>query len=159
MKLDTKKILTIGAGAVVGYLIFCKFMKSDAQKSSEGGAIGEEAPAEEGGIGGSGGSGGFGGSVAPLPPVIAPIITPIPVGYVSLGNNTLAPLSGLNPNKPSEAVVNISTTPETRATPPTPPPATSRPPITDVTGAPVSAVNKVKFADFDGDANFQDQLL
>ena len=82
MKLDSKKILTIGAGAVVGYLLFCKIMKKGAEKSlEEGGA------SEEGGIGGGGG-GGFGGGGGAIPPVVAPIITP-PAGYVVIGGNTI----------------------------------------------------------------------
>jgi hypothetical protein len=157
MKLDSKKILTIGAGAVVGYLIFCKFMKKGVEKSLEGG---EQAPSEEsmgggGGGGFGGGGGGFGGGSVTLPPVVTPIV---PSGYVVVGQGgLLAPLSGLNPNKPSESVVNISTTTNQRETPPTP---TTTPPITDISGAPVlSAQTKTKFTDFDGNPNFQDQLL
>jgi hypothetical protein len=150
MKLDSKKILTIGAGAVVGYLLFCKFMKKGAEKSLEGG----EQVASEEGMGGGGG-GGFGGGSVTLPPVVTPIV---PSGYVVVGQGgLLAPLSGLNPNKPSESVVNISTTTNQRETPPTP---TTTPPITDISGAPVlSAQTKTKFTDFDGNPNFQDQLL
>jgi hypothetical protein len=157
MKLDSKKILTIGAGAVVGYLLFCKFMKRADEKSLEGGAIGEEAPAEESGMGGGGGGfGGGGGYVAPLPPIIAPIITPIPAGYVSLGNNTIAPISAIQVGNPNTLGGVVTTTP-TRETPPPPPPPK---PITNSFGQAVSAVpQKDKFADFDGDANFQDQLL
>lgn len=156
MKLDSKKILTIGAGAVVGYLLFCKMMKSQAEKSLEGGAMGEEASAEEGGIGGGGGGGGFEDGGSYLPPVIAPIITPIPAGYVSLGNNTIAPLSGLNPNKPNDAVVNIATTQAGRETPPSPT-TTTKPPLVDVSGSAVSAV-KSKFLGLDGNMN-QDSIL
>jgi hypothetical protein len=156
MKMDSKKILTIGAGAVVGYLLFCKMMKKADEKSLEEGAMGEEASAEEGGIGGGGGGGGFGGGGSYFPPVVAPIITPIiPSGYTSVGNNTIAPLSGLNPNKPSQAVVNISTTTPTRETPPSPPPT---PTPTDISGAPVVAISKNKFVGYDGNMN-QDSIL
>ena len=156
MKLDSKKILTIGAGAVVGYLLFCKFMKSDAEKTLQGG---EEVPTEEGSGGGGVGGGGFGGgSVGSFPPVIAPII---PTGYISLGNNIVAPLSGLNPNNPNQAVVNIATTQAGRETAPPPPSPTTRPSTTDVAGAPVVSVpsKTAKFSDFDGNPNFQDALL
>lgn len=155
--MDSKKILTIGAGAVVGYLIFCKFMKRAGAKSLE-----EGAPSEEG-MGGGGG-GGFGGGSVPLPPVANPPyflqqnITP-PQGYVVVGQGgTLAPLSGLDPNRPSQSVVPISNVSTQRETPtPTPPPSTtttqtalaSRPPV----------VSASKFTDFDGNQNFQDALL
>jgi hypothetical protein len=114
------------------------------------------APAEQGGSGGGGG--GFGGGIGgggSLSPVVAPIV---PSGYIVVGQGgLLAPLSGLNPNKPSQAVVPISNVTPQRETPPTPP-SPSQP--TDILGAPVmSASTKVKFADFDGDANFQDALL
>lgn len=161
MKIDSKKILTIGAGAVVGYLLFCKLLKKGAEKSLEEGG----APSEEGIGGGGGGFGGGGGGSVPLPPVTNPPyflqqnITP-PQGYVVVGQGgLLAPLSGLNPNKPSQAVVPISNVQNQRETPPTPTP-TPPPPITDISGAPVmSAATKTKFTDFDGNANFQDLLL
>ena len=149
MKLDSKKILTIGAGAVVGYLLFCKFMKKGAEKSlEEGGA------SEEGGIGGGGGGGIFGGGGGSLPPVVAPIV---PSGYVVVGNNMIAPLSALQVGNPN-TLGGTPTTQASRETPPTPtpPPSTQ---MTDVSGAAVSSANKSKFSDFDGDANFQDQLL
>ena len=148
MKLDSKKILTIGAGAVVGYLLFCKFMKKGAEKSLE-----EGAPSEEGGIGGGGGGGIFGGGGGSLPPVVAPIV---PSGYVVVGNNMIAPLSALQVGNPN-TLGGTPTTQPSRETPPTP-----TPPIqTDVAGAPVVLVpsKTAKFSDFDGDASFQDQLL
>lgn len=159
MKIDSKKILTIGAGAVIGYLIFCKLLKKGAEKS-----LGEGGTPEEG-MGGGGG--GFGGGIggAPLPPVANPPyflqqnITP-PQGYVVVGQGgLLAPTSGLNPNKPNEAVVPISSVQNQRETPPTPP-STPPPTKTDISGAPVmSALTKTKFTDFDGMQNFQDALL
>jgi hypothetical protein len=166
MKLDSKKILTIGAGAVVGYLIFCKFMKRADEKSSEGGAIGEGASTEEGGIGGGGGGGfgGGGGSIAPLPPVIAPIITtPLPTGYVVVGGNTITPRENLLVNNVNSSIPNADAVANVgRGVPsPTPAPVVSKP-LTDVAGNAVVARPmpvKDKFADFDGDANFQDQLL
>lgn len=155
MKLDSKKILTIGAGAVVGYLLFCKLIKNRAEKSLEGG---EEAPAEEGGIGGGGG--GFGGGGGAIPPVVAPIITP-PAGYVVIGGNTITARENLqigNPNALGGGGTNTSTQ-SGRETPP-PPPAP-----TDVSGAPVVLVpsKTAKFSDFDGvdyDGNAnQDSIL
>jgi hypothetical protein len=153
MKIDSKKILTIGAGAVVGYLLFCKLLKKGAEKSLE-----EGAPSEEGGSGGGGGGfggGGIGGGGS-LPPVVTPIV---PSGYVIVGNNTIAPLSALqigNPNALGGGGMNANTQ-AGRETPPTPTPT---PPLTDISGAPVmSAATKTKFTDFDGDANFQDLLL
>jgi hypothetical protein len=148
MKLDSKKILTIGAGAVVGYLLFCKLIKSGGEKSLEGGA---EAPAEEGGIGGGGGGfGGGGGSIAPLPPIVAPII---PAGYVTVGNNVIAPLSALQVGNPNTLGGTVTTQP-TRETPPAPAPPK---PLTDVSGATVSSAAP-KFTDFDGNMN-QDAIL
>jgi hypothetical protein len=165
MKLDSKKILTIGAGAVVGYLLFCKFMKRADEKTLEGGAIGEEAPAEESGMGGGGG-GGFGGggsSIAPLPPVIAPIITPLPTGYVVVGGNTITPRENLLVNNANSSIPNADAVANVgRGVPsPTPAPVVSKP-LTDVSGSAVMARPmpvKDKFADFDGDVNLQDQLL
>ena len=155
MKLDTKTILTIGAGAVVGYLIFCKFMKKADEKSLEGGAMGEEASAEEGGIGGGdGGFGGGGGYVAPLPPVMAPIVAP-PAGYVVLPNsNNIVPFSAIQPENTNTVGGQVNTQPS-RETPPSPPPP---PPLKDVSGAPVSAISKNKFVGYDGNMN-QDSIL
>lgn len=153
MKLDTKTILTIGAGAVVGYLIFCKFMKKADEKSLEGGLEGE-APAEESGMGG-GGFGGGGGF--PMPPVIAPIVVP-PAGYVVLpGSNNIVPVSAIQVGNTNTVGGQVNTQP-TRETPPTPPPP---PPLTDVTGAAVSARPiplKDKFVGYDGNMN-QDSIL
>jgi len=163
MKLDTKKILTIGAGAVVGYLIFCKFMKRADEKALEGGATGEEVPTEEGEVGGGGGGGfgggggGFGGGggyVAPLPPVIAPIVVP-PAGYVVLpSSNNIVPLSAIQPENTNSVGGQVNTQP-TRETPPPPPPP---PRPIDVSGAPVVMINKDKFVGYDGNMN-QDSIL
>lgn len=173
MKIDSKKILTIGAGAIVGYLIFCKFMKRADAKSLEEGVMQEEAPIEEGGIGGGGGIFGGGGGSVPLPPVVTPIA---PSGYVIVGQGgLLSPLSGLNPNNPSQATVPLSTISTTRETPPPVPSSSSTPsstpsstaPSTNVASTspilrekpPVVSTTPSKFTDFDGDPNFQDQLL
>jgi hypothetical protein len=158
MKIDSKKILTIGAGAVVGYLIFCKFMKRAGAKSLE-----EGAPSEEGMGGGGGGIFGGGGGSVPLPPVANPPyflqqnITP-PQGYVVVGQGgLLAPTSGLDPNKPSQSVVPISNVSTQRETPtPTPPPSTT---TTQSALARPSVISATKFTDFDGTQNFQDALL
>jgi hypothetical protein len=164
MKLDSKKILTIGAGAVVGYLLFCKFMKSGTEKSLEGGAIEGEASAEEPSSeqgGGGGGFGGGGGSISPLPPVIEPIVNAIPAGYVYLGNNTIAPFSAVQVGNPN-TLGGVVTTQPTRETPPTPPPPPA--PNTDVSGAPVVAIasgtktGKTQFLGLDGNMN-QDSIL
>ena len=157
MKIDSKKILTIGAGAVVGYLIFCKFMKRAGAKSLEEGA------SSEGGGGGGGIFGGGGGSV-PLPPVANPPyflqqnITP-PQGYVVVGQGgLLAPTSGLDPNKPSQSVVPISNVPTQRENPtPTPTPTTTT--TQSALQTRPSVVSASKFTDFDGTQNFQDALL
>jgi len=185
MKIDSKKILTIGAGAVVGYLLFCKFMKRADAKSLEEGVMQEEAPTEEGGIGGGGGGGifGGGGGSVPLPPVAnIPVLTPIPTqGYVVVGQGgILSPLSGLNPNNPSQATVPISNVAPQRETPaPTPAPTSSsnivantspiilqKPPVVSTNTSPilrekppVVSTTPSKFTDFDGNPNFQDQLL
>jgi hypothetical protein len=157
MKIDSKKILTIGAGAVVGYLLFCKLLKKGDEKSLAEGGTPEE------GMGGGGG--GFGGGIggAPLPPVANPPyflqqnITP-PQGYVVVGQGgLLAPLSGLNPNKPNEAVVPISNVQNQRETPTQTPPSTSTTTTALATRPPV--VSASKFTDFDGNQNFQDALL
>ena len=164
MKLDSKKILTIGAGAVVGYLLFCKVMKKDAEKSLEGGAIGEEASAEEGGISGGGGGGfggGGGGGFLPVPPpaVIVNNTPYTPQSGVPMYNASQYTNTPQNPTGAPAPTTTASTT-TSRETPPTPPPVISKPPIVDVSGAPVSAVPKPsKFTDFDGNANFQDLLL
>lgn len=144
MKLDSKTILTIGAGAVVGYLIFCKLIKSGDEKSLEGG--GEAQPE-----GGGGGFGGGGGSVAPLPAIVAPII---PAGYVTVGNNVIAPLSALQVGNPNTLGGTVTTQP-TRETPPAPTPPK---PLTDVSGAAVVSATAPKFTDFDGNMN-QDAIL
>lgn len=158
MKLDSKKILTIGAGAVVGYLLFCKFMKSGAEKSLDTGAS-----TDEGGFGGGGGGGFGGGAIAPLPPVVA---SNLPPNYVIVPNTNVAisrdsalmsnVQSGNSPIASGDTSANIG-----RATPPPPPstPPVTKPPITDVSGAPVVAISASKFTDFDGNPNFQDALL
>ena len=157
MKMDSKKILTIGAGAVVGYLLFCKFMKRGAEKSLQGG---EEAPTEEQDMGGGGGGGGF----SPMP--ILPVTTP---PAVIVNNTSYTPQSGVptynasqytsTPQTPSGAPAPTTTASTTisRDTPtPTPIPDTSTSSTTS-TKPPVSAISK--FTDFDGNPNFQDQLL
>jgi hypothetical protein len=157
MTKNQKTFAYVGGGIL---LLLLLFRKKGAQKSlEEGGA------SEEGGIGGGGGGFGGGGGSVPLPPVTNPPyflqqnITP-PQGYVVVGQGgLLAPLSGLNPNKPSQAVVPISNVQNQRETPPTPTPTPSLP-KTDISGAPVmSALTKTKFTDFDGNQNFQDALL
>ena len=157
MKLDSKTILTIGAGAVVGYLIFCKFMKKDAEKSLEGGA---EAPSEEGGVGG-GGFGGGGGGYSPMPilPIVTPIVNPIVLpngGTISRQDASISNVqSGNSPIVSGDAVANVGRE--------TPPPPVTKPPITDVSGAPVVSLSTAKFTDFDGtdfDGNMnQDRIL
>ena len=155
MKMDSKKILTIGAGAVVGYLLFCKFMKRDSEKSLEGG---EEAPTEEG-MGGGGGGGGF----SPMP--ILPVTTP---PAVIVNNTSYTPQSGVptynasqytsTPQTPSGAPAPTTTASTTTSRDTTPPPSTTlSTSSTTSTKPPVSAISK--FTDFDGNPNFQDQLL
>jgi hypothetical protein len=154
MKLDSKTILTIGAGAVVGYLIFCKYMKSDAEKSLEGGA---EAPSEGGG-GGGGGFGGGGYSPMPILPIVTPIVNPIVLpngGTISRQDASISNVqSGNSPIASGDASANVGRE--------TPPPPVTKPPITDVSGAPVSRLT-AKFTDFDGtdfDGNMnQDRIL
>lgn len=152
--MDSKKILTIGAGAVVGYLIFCKFMKRAGAKSLEQGA-----PSEEG----MGGGGGGGFSPLPILPVTTPpavVVNTSPSPIVTLPNGSQIPLSNLstsNVQSGSSPITSADTTANIgRATPP--PPTTSaiatKPPV-----ASVSPTTSVKFTDFDGNQNFQDALL
>jgi len=160
MTKNQKTFAYVGGGIL---LLLLLFRKKGAQKSlEEGGA------SEEGGIGGGGGGFGGGGGSVPLPPVTNPPyflqqnITP-PQGYVVVGQGgLLAPLSGLNPNKPNEAVVNISTTSNQRETGATPTPSTTLANTStqaiSTTKPPVASIPS-RFTDFDGDANFQDQLL
>lgn len=146
MTKNQKTFAYVGGGIL---LLLLLFRKKGMQKSlEEGGA------SEEGGIGGGGGGGIFGGGGGSLPPVVAPIV---PSGYVVVGNNMIAPLSALQVGNPN-TLGGTPTTQPSRETPPTPtpPPSTQ---MTDVSGAAVSSANKSKFSDFDGDANFQDQLL
>jgi hypothetical protein len=154
MTKNQKTFAIIGVGAIL-LLLFRR--KKTSEKSLE-----EGAPSEEGMGGGGGGL--FGGGSAPMPPVANPPyflqqnITP-PQGYVVVGQGgLLAPTSGLDPNKPSQAVVPISNVTTQRENPtPTPPPSTtttqsalsSRPPV----------VSASKFTDFDVNQNFQDALL
>jgi hypothetical protein len=156
MTKNQKTFAYVGGGIL---LLLLLFRKKGMQKSlEEGGA------SEEGGIGGGGGGGifgGGGGSVI-LPPVVTPIV---PSGYVVVGQGgLLAPLSGLNPNNPTQAVVAISNVPTQRETPPTPTPSASSTTANASTQAiqntkpPVASATS-RFSDFDGDANFQDQLL
>ena len=156
MTKNQKTFAYVGGGILLLLLLFRK--KAQAKSLEEG------APTEGGSGGGGGGIFGGGGGSVPLPPVANPPyflqqnITP-PQGYVVVGQGgLLAPLSGLDPNKPSQAVVPISNVTTQRENPtPTPTPSTtttqsalsSRPPV----------VSASKFSDFDGDANFQDQLL
>jgi len=151
MKLDSKKILTIGAGAVVGYLLLCKFMKKDAEKSLEGG---EELPSEEG-MGGGGGLGGGG-------------FTPLPTPAVIVNNTSYTPQSGVPTYNPSQftnvpqtpsgapAPITTASTTTTRDTTPLPSTTLSTSSAT-ASRPPVSAISK--FTDFDGNQNFQDALL
>jgi hypothetical protein len=179
MKMDSKKILTIGAGAVVGYLLFCKFIKSGAEKSLEGGA---GASTDEGGFGGGGG-GIFGGGAIVPPPAITPIV---PQGYIPIAIPREQLLisniqSGNSPIASGDTSANIG-----RATPP-PPPSTSTPIVVpssvDISNVSDASANigrdtstsstrttpivdfkpnpstSAKFIDFDGNENFQDLLL
>lgn len=153
MTKNQKTFAYIGGGVLLLLLLFRK--KGQAKSLEQG------APTEEGGIGGGGGGGGiFGGgsNSVPLPPVVAPIV---PSGYVIVGQGgLLAPLSGLNPNNTSQAVVPISTTTAQRETPPTPTTTTANASTQAIqTTKPPLASATSKFSDFDGDANFQDQLL
>jgi hypothetical protein len=147
MKLNSKTILTIGAGAVVGYFIFCKFMNKGMQKSLEG------APSEDSGLGGGGGGGGFGGgggSVSPLPPIVAPIVPP---GYVVVGANTITSRDNLaiNPNTGTNSTFGTPVTTQPTRDIPAHAPAPATKPAVDVSGAPVSTVpTTTKFTDFDG---------
>lgn len=152
MTKNQKTFAYVGVGIL---LLLLLFRKKGMQKSlEEGGA------SEEGGFGGGGGGIFGGGASVVLPPVVTPIV---PSGYVVVGQGgLLAPLSGLNPNNPTQAVVPISNVATQRETPTTTPPSTTlantstqaiqstKPPLASLTS---------KFSDFDGDANFQDQLL
>ena len=183
MKMDSKKILTIGAGAVVGYLLFCKFIKSGAEKSLEGGA---GALTDEGGFGGGGG-GIFGGGAIVPPPAVAPILPP---SYVLLPNNVAIPREQLlisNIQSGNSSIASGDTSANIgRATPP-PSPSTSTPIVVpssvDISNVSDASANigrdtstsstrstpivdfkpnpskSAKFIDFDGNANFQDLLL
>jgi hypothetical protein len=82
-----KKVIYIGLGAVVAYLVYKKFMVKPADlRSAEAGMpqMGEEPIAEEPPAGGGGGGGGS----APLPPSpLESVITPVgetPVGVVPI---------------------------------------------------------------------------
>lgn len=82
-----KKVIYIGLGAVVAYLLYKKFMVKPADlRSAEAGVpqMGEEPIAEEPPAGGGGGGGGS----APLPPSpLESVITPVgetPVGVVPI---------------------------------------------------------------------------
>lgn len=149
MKIDSKKILTIGAGAVVGYLIFCKFMKRAGAKSLE-----EGAPSEEG-MGGGGGGGGF----SPVP--ILPVTTPPAV----IINNPPAytPQSGV-PTYNAGQFTNVPQTPSGAPAPTTTASttisrATPTPSATPTATLSTSPTTAMKFTDFDGNQNFQDALL
>ena len=163
MTKNQKTFAYVGGGILLLLLLFRK--KAQAKSLEEG------APTEDG----SGGGGGFGSGSGGGVPVIAPLVVPTPVvapnwlqqnvtppkGYVIVGQNgLLAPLSGLNPNNPSQAVVPISTIAPQRATP-TPTPTTTTTASTQAIQLPQPTLASAtsKFADFDGDANFQDQLL
>ena len=148
MTKNQKTFAYVGGGIL---LLLLLFRKKGMQKSlEEGGA------SEEGGIGGGGGGGIFGGGGGSLPPVVAPIV---PSGYVVVGQGgLLAPLSGLNPNNPTQAVVPISNVPTQRENPtPTPPPSTTT--TQSALQTRPSVVSASKFTDFDGTQNFQDALL
>jgi hypothetical protein len=149
MTKNQKTFAYVGGGIL---LLLLLFRKKGMEKSLEEGAQSEEGGSGGGGFGGGGG-GIFGGGGGSLPPVVAPIV---PSGYVVVGNNMIAPLSALQVGNPN-TLGGTPTTQPSRETPPTP-----TPPIqTDVAGAPVVSVpsKTAKFSDFDGDANFQDQLL
>ena len=150
MTKNQKTFAYVGGGIL---LLLLLFRKKGMEKSLEEGAPSEEGGSGGGGFGGGGG-GIFGGGGGSLPPVVAPIV---PSGYVVVGNNMIAPLSALQVGNPN-TLGGTPTTQASRETPPTPtpPPSTQ---MTDVSGAAVSSANKSKFSDFDGDANFQDQLL
>jgi hypothetical protein len=156
MTKNQKTFAVIGAGVLL-LLLFRK--KKGAEKSLEG------APTEDSGMGGGGG-GGF--SPMPILPVIAPIVTTpatTPSPLVTMPNGTQVPLSNLSTSSVqsgTSTIANADTTANIgRATPTTTTTTTTtaiatKPPVASVSSAPTSAV---KFTDFDGDPNFQDQLL
>lgn len=152
--MDSKKILTIGAGAVVGYLIFCKFMKRAGAKSLE-----EGAPSEEG-MGGGGGGGGF--SPVPILPVTTPpavIINNPPAYTPQSGVPTYNAGQFTNvPQNPSGAPVPTTTASTTTSRDTTPSASTTLTTSSAVASRP-SVISPRKFTDFDGNQNFQDALL
>jgi hypothetical protein len=154
MTKNQKTFAYVGGGILLLLLLFRRKAQAKAL---------EEGASSEGGGGGGGIFGGGGGSV-PLPPVANPPyflqqnITP-PQGYVVVGQGgLLAPTSGLDPNKPSQAVVPISNVPTQRENPtPTPTPTTTT--TQSALQTRPSVVSASKFTDFDGTQNFQDALL
>jgi hypothetical protein len=137
-----KKVIYIGLGAVVAYLLYKKFMVKPADvRSAEAGVaeMGEEPIAEEAP---SGGGGGGGGGSAPLPPSpIESVITPVgetPVGVVPIipiGRETTQSISQItNVNTKPEAITSsVSDVPKLSSFPTTqfqqaPTLTTSRPP-------------------------------
>jgi len=153
MTKNQKTFAVIGAGVLL-LLLFRK--KKGAEKSLEG------APTEDSGMGGGGG-GGF--SPMPILPVIAPVITPVvstPSPLVTMPNGTQVPLSNLSTSSVqsgTSTIVNANPSANIGRATPTPTPTTAlatKPPVASISSAPTNAV---KFTDFDGDPNFQDQLL
>jgi hypothetical protein len=151
MTKNQKTFAVIGAGVLL-LLLFRK--KKGAEKSLEG------APTEDSGMGGGGG-GGF--SPMPILPVIAPVITPVvstPSPLVTMPNGTQVPLSNLSTSSVqsgTSTIVNANPSANIGRATPTPTTAlTTKPPVASISSAPTSVA---KFTDFDGDANYQDQLL
>jgi hypothetical protein len=104
-----KKVIYIGLGAVVAYLLYKKFITKPADaRSAEAGVaetgeapVGEEAPA---------GGGGGGGGSAPLPPSpIESVITP--VGETPAGVIPILPIGRDTPQNISQ-ITNVNTKPE-----------------------------------------------
>ena len=155
-----KKVIYIGLGAVVAYLLYQKFMTKSEAKSTEGEAV-EEAAAEEAPSGGGGG----GGASAPAESASSPLATaPVEKSMTSTKSASIKPtsVSGLTavakpknygtaqrPTKPL-----TSSKPVSMGKPPVPAQIRVNPKLSGKLAAPRAVAPTARFAGFmDFDAN------
>jgi len=155
-----KKVIYVGLGAVVTYLLYKKFMTKSEAKSTEAEVV-EEAAAEEAPAGGGGGGG---GASAPVESATAPIaIAPVEKSITITKTASIKPtsVSGLAVSKPRNIGTAqrptkplTSSKPVSMGKPPVPAQIRVNPKLSGRLAAPRPVAATARFADFmDFDGN------
>lgn len=165
MEKQTKNIVALAAGLVVGYLAFCKLTKQSGAKSLSDANIGEEEDLgkEETPISGGGGGGGMLAGSTPVmgTPVYqnypAPIVVNTPPTMVinpsQLSSTPSAPSSATSSPTPISTVTATKDIPTT-----TTPIQTTKPMVSSIVN-PTTATKFSGFMEFDGNDKFLNELL